>query len=179
MLNQVLSSIGDLLNAYLTGENHSDEKVVVLSNITEHDGSIAAQVRNKIIMTLVGIEEETGFKNRQPIRPGSSGNFNQNPPFLINCYVLIAAGFSGSNYKTGLSLLSSVMNFFHQNPVFTPQNAPGLNPAIARLSLEIHNQDSSEMSQMWLALGAKYMPSVLFKMRILPLNDTNQIVKDN
>jgi predicted signal transduction protein with EAL and GGDEF domain len=40
----------------------------------------------------------------------------------------LIANFSGSDYATGLRMLSRTITFFHQNPVFIPDPLPGLPP---------------------------------------------------
>jgi hypothetical protein len=52
-------------------------------------------------------------------------------------------------------------------PVYTPENTPGMNPALGTLAFKMVSLDYAQQSYLWGSLGAKYVPSVLYSLRLL------------
>jgi hypothetical protein len=165
MLNQSLTFLENRLNQQLMREKNINEKLLVLTNISNIDGDKDPRNANKIVMSLVNIEEDANIKNINTGIPTSTAA--QAEPFHLNCYILFSSQFEGNSYTTGLSYLSSILSFFKNNAIFSQQNAPELNPAFMRLSVELSNQSFETMHHLWQALGTKYRPSLLYKMRLL------------
>jgi hypothetical protein len=88
--------------------------------------------------------------------------------------VMFAANFSGSNYPEALKFLSSTVAFFQGRPLFNHQNTPELDRRIDKLTLEIENLSVSDLSNLWGMLSGKYLPSVLYRMRMVNI-DANQL----
>jgi hypothetical protein len=58
--------------------------------------------------------------------------------------------------------------------VFDHQNTPELDSRIDKLMLDIENLGISDLSNLWGILGGKYMPSVLYRMRMVAI-DSGQL----
>jgi hypothetical protein len=99
---------------------------------------------------------------------------SQSQPVHLNLLVMFAANFGGSNYPEALKFLSSTVSFFQSRPLFNHQNAPDLDRRIDKLTLEIENLSLSDLSNLWGILSGKYMPSVLYRMRLVSI-DASQI----
>jgi hypothetical protein len=65
-----------------------------------------------------------------------------------------------------------VIEFFQGKSVFDKFNTPGLSANIDRLIFEFVNQDIQEMNNMWSLIGAKYLPSVVYKVRMLTFSQS-------
>jgi hypothetical protein len=91
-------------------------------------------------------------------------------PLNINLYVLFSAYFSAGNYSEALRFLSFVMGYLQQKNVFNRSNTPQLDSHIVKLVFEIENLSMERMNNVWATIGAKYMPSVLYKMRMLTID---------
>jgi len=96
------------------------------------------------------------------------------PPLYIDLYVLFYANFAERNYAEGLDAISRTISFFQQNPRFTRDNLPGLDPAIDKLTFEFFNLDLQTQSRLMESMGAKYLPSVYYKVRMIPFH--NEVV---
>ena len=72
-------------------------------------------------------------------------------------------------YKKGLYWLSLAITFFQQHPFFSSDQVQMPN-GINKLSFELVNLDIDNMSRFWGALGARYQPSVIYKMRMLKIS---------
>jgi len=57
--------------------------------------------------------------------------------------------------------------------VFTPSNTPSLDPKIEKLSVEMVNLSTEKLNNLWATLGAKYIPSVLYKLRMLSFDSAD------
>ena len=80
---------------------------------------------------------------------------------------MFASCFSGKNYPEALKFISNTISFFQKNPVFDHQNTPELDEKIEKLTLAIENISLNDLSSLWGVLCGKYMPSVLYKVRML------------
>jgi hypothetical protein len=71
-----------------------------------------------------------------------------------------------------LRYLSHVITFFQAHPSFTPDIFPGLDPRIEKLAVEMLPYGPEQLNQMWAYIGAKYLPSVVYRVRMILLQDS-------
>ncbi|WP_020570431.1 DUF4255 domain-containing protein [Neolewinella persica] len=172
MIHKVLPIIVDELNAYLKqATSRTPEDWIVLSDIVDQTGSVAFSGKNKVVCMLTGIEQERSNFNKLPTGPAL-----RNLPIYLNIYLLFAAYFPGS-YEESLKFISLVISFFQGKQVFTPQNTPGLPPGADKITVEITNLDQQAQHRLWSAIGAKMMPSISMKLRMIPIT-TDQILTE-
>lgn len=163
MIYQALAAVAESLNEYLKNRYSHSDNMLVISGLITPEGKMAVSTPDKMLLTLVNIEQERLTQKQ----------FNAVPdrPVNLYLYVLFSAYFSEENYIEGLKCLSSTISFFQTNPVIQHFNAPALNSAIDKLCFEIVNLKTMELSQVWGMLGGKYMPSVMYKVRMVPVKD--------
>ena len=142
-----------------------------VSSILEQDGTLVPNINNKLVLFLVNIEKDTSA-GQQPNGAGLLGGARGvgYPPVHLNLYVMIAAHFPGRNYREALKFVSGAIAFFQGNPVFTHQNSPDLDRRIQRLVMDIENLSLQDLSHLWGVLSGKYLPSVLYKMRMVTVD---------
>jgi len=168
MINSAILHLTNYLNQYLKRTFDLNEDIVALSNIVEQDGTVATNVTNKLVVCLVNIE-----KDSTPVNLPKRGMMLSDkavmgyPPVHLNLYLMFAAHFSGNNYSEALKFLSHTISFFQRNPVFDHQNTPDLDRRIHQLALDIENLDTKDLSSLWSILSGKYLPSILYKVRML------------
>ncbi|HMB64171.1 MAG TPA: DUF4255 domain-containing protein [Eudoraea sp.] len=185
MIYTALAHIRDLVNQHFMNEFSAREKAV-LSNIVNADGSIPGELQDKIVFFLVSLEEEATLKNNLNRSSNSKADtFAKKPPAIhFRLQLLFCANFMGDNYDEGLAYLSSLIRFFQINRVVQVPNRSGKDPnntlsskqqatstAAQRLSFELCKLDYSELSHLWSAIGAKLMPSVLYKVGMVAFDD--------
>lgn len=147
------------------------EDVVVVSNLQEVGGAPVVLSVNKLVLFLSGIERDTLAH-----RAASGGDFTaqgmaQNaPPVYLNLLVMCAANFSGSHYPEALKFLSSAIIFFQTHAVFDHQNTPDMDARLDRLALNMENLSGQEMHSLWSIHGGRYLPSALFRVRMITLD---------
>jgi len=159
------------LNQYLKRAYNRSEEMVVLSNILEQDGTLASHIDNKVVVFLTNIEKEATASSMPRARVvGSPRSVVVHNPLHLNLYLMFAAYFSGSNYPEALKYISATMRFFQMNPVFDHQNTPDLDQRIEKLALDVENLDIQELSNLWGILSTRYLPSIMYKMRLVTID---------
>lgn len=180
MIDTALKFLTDEINAYLLLKNepvNAAAPEIVLTNVAAEDGNWAIPPKT-LGLSLINIEEERVFKEQQTAFRNPEGAIEHyNPNIKLNLYILItanfAAGDAGGNtnttgiYREGLKQLSYVIGFFQGKYVFTPDNSPTLPPQLKKLVIELYSNSFEQQYNFWSVIGAKYLPSVLYKVRML------------
>jgi hypothetical protein len=175
MIDTAISHIAKDVNQHLMRSFELNEDVVVVSNILEQDGTVATHVNNKIVVSLVNIEKETVALSRPRVTNASGMRDTvSNAPIHVNLYLMFASYFSGSNYQEGLKFISNTINYLQGKNVFDQNNTPGLDKNISKLVMDIHNLDMNDLSNLWSILSGKYLPSILYKVRMVAV-DTSAV----
>ena len=170
MIDLAINAMAAELNQYLRALMNTSEDLVEVSNLLGPDGAAAPNVANRIILFLTSIERDT-VTQRGPEHT-ARGLAGPGPLFL-NLYVMAAANFTGNNYPEALKFLSLVVGYFHGRPVLDHSNCPELDHAIDKLILDIENTPPQAMSNIWGVLGGRYLPSVLYRVRMVVIDSAN------
>lgn len=168
MIDSAIFSIVNELNSSLNVKFNLNENRVVASNLLNLDGSLSIKDENRIVVSLVNIEEE---KTATPNGFGVPITGN-NHPIYLNMYVLFYSLFNEKLYEESLKFISAIIGFFQSKKVFTPNNTSGLDQQIDKILVEINNISFHEQSNILSALGAKYAPCVLYKMRMVGIEES-------
>jgi hypothetical protein len=92
------------------------------------------------------------------------------PPLILNLYIQFAV--YNQHYDEALKQIGYVLGYFQTHPVLTTQNTPALNGSgVDKLTFEVVNYTHQDLSNLWSQLGAKYLPSVVYKMRMIIVDD--------
>lgn len=178
MLYDSFCVVKDNLNTYLRQKYQLDEDIVVISNLVDLDGSIAINASNKIVISLVNLEKESTLIKGKSYKQQTNELFSvQNPPLFLNIYFVISANFSNTNYEEALKFLSSVLMYFQKTPVFNHNNMSNFPETIEKLIFEIVDMDFQELSHLWGIVTGKYIPSIVYKMRMVTV-DSGDIVSE-
>jgi len=170
ILSKALNLITAEVNAVEKAIDGSD--LVQLGNIAKWESNSGlSSSQDKVIMTIVNIEEEKTLKNTPPyIRKGDSIE-KRNPTLFLNLYILCSC--PADEYPNAVAYTSQVVGFFQTKYVFTPDNissGSGSFPKeIEKIILELVTLSFEQLNHLWGILGGKYMPSVLYKMRLIPI----------
>jgi len=166
-----ITHIAEQLNQYLRNSFDLNEDIVIVSNLIENDGSVVAQSNNKIVVFLANMEKDTMPQRQTQYLSSSNDRLAVSiKPLYLNLSVVIAANFTGANYQESLKFISQVVTFFQQQPVFDHHNSPDLDPRIQKLILDIENVPRHDLSSMWGMFGAKYLPSIIYRVRMATLD---------
>jgi hypothetical protein len=157
------------LNAWLFSRTGGALGAATLTRIVNENGRYAIP-DDQLGVTLVNLEEERTLRSQLPHTAYVAGRqVMREPELKLNLYLLFAANFR--NYEQGLKQLSAVLEFFQGHPVFTRERNPGLDPRIEKLALDLIGLTLEQLNQLWAFVGAKHLPSVLYRVRMLALQD--------
>lgn len=171
LIDSTLHLISSRLNEHLRLRGELAEDAVALSNLVELDGAVAPHIENRLVLFIVNLAREESF-SPQHRRMGSSSGEGQPtgyPELQLNLHLMVAAHFPG-NYREALKFISAAISFFQGNPVFTRAGSPGLDPSLDKVVLEIQNLNVQDLSNLWGILGGKYLPSILYRVRMIPVD---------
>ncbi len=163
MIDAALIYIGQVVDQYLINHLGLDVSAVVLNNLVDADGSSPAKNQNKIVITLINLEHETAKQFYGGQRRDNGQIDKINPDIYFNLDILISANFD--SYDEALKFLTATVYFFQANNSFNRKNSPGLPAGISSLNFEIENSPYAKTHNLWSALGAKYQPSIIYKIR--------------
>lgn len=148
---------------------------MVVSNLLELGGAPVVLAAGKLVLFLSGVERDTlAHRSTAALSASSSSRIQNAAPVYLNLLVMCAANFSGSHYPEALKFLAGAIAFFQGNGVFDHQNTPGMDPRLERLALNMENLSSQEMHSLWSIHGGRYLPSALFRVRLITL-DSNMV----
>jgi hypothetical protein len=176
MIRAAFELLVSALNQYVRVNNQGDPVKAgnisfMESDATAGGGSVDA---NKVVVSLVNIEEEAALKNGANLRTVGASTFDENRPVFLNLFLLFSAHFN--DYPTGLDALTQVIEFFQANKVFSFRHTPperGLpdDPRVQELQihLDLHTLTFQEINDLWGSLGGKQVPFVMYKARLLPV----------
>jgi hypothetical protein len=183
MIYTSLSLLNGLLNGFIVQKDPLNllgavANPVILTNIVDQENKLLKKGGDFIFMSLVNIEEETVGKSQLPYIKTADDKLNvANPDIKLNLYIQFAA-FSDDTqsipgaYERSLQLLDQVVFFFQYKNVFTStQYAELLNANIDKLIMEPISLTFEQLNHLWATLGAKYLPSIIYKCRMLTFRE--------
>jgi hypothetical protein len=170
MLDIAIAFLADEFNAFLQRRTGSLAVGRMLPGPLVDDTGKLAITKGTVGLALINIEEERATRAQLPERVLLHGReMTLAPELRLNLTLLAAADMS--DYDTTLKALSQVLTFFQSHPVFTVDDYPGLDPRIGQLSVDMLSVGHETLNQIWAALGAKYLPSVIYRVRLVALQD--------
>lgn len=177
-ITPVLKYIAEELNSnYDNPVTPAAEKFVQLGNISQLESTASAanaDLRTKVILTVVNIDEEKTLKNSPFYVRQGEAVVKRNPTVFLNLYVLVSC--ADEDYETALTQISRVIGFFQQKYVFTADNAnpnvPFPEEHVEKIILDLFSLNFEQINHLWGILGGKYIPSVLYKLRLIPFQQS-------
>ncbi len=183
MIYKAIHLIQSQLKEYIQPGAGPDE--VVLGNIAFNEAPDQNNIKDKVVLSLVNVEEEGTLKNgRNYIRTDDRAQYSERPVYL-NLYLLITAHYAQA-YNTALIRLGSVIEFFQNRKFFDVRSAAplpdGLDPsdpedASMYLTMELYTLTFEQINHLWGSLGGKQMPFVMYKVRLVKVHD-NRIYQE-
>ncbi|MEH1945263.1 MAG: DUF4255 domain-containing protein [Nostoc sp.] len=177
MIEYVLSFLKEQLNGYIRVKTGSQGFEVVF--VQERNQKEVSFQNDAITALLVNVEEDYTFRSGAAYEriPNHGINPPKNPNIYLNLYVLFAANFT--DYRQSLQFLSLIIKFCQSHRLFNHHNSPTLNSEIEKLTLELVNLSFTEQREVWAGLGMSYMPSAIYKVRMIVFTDVDTVEVDS
>lgn len=170
MIDAALSFLVDEVNAHLLKRTGSELGAVSLGPVGDDNGRWTVPV-DTTRLALFQIDEERTLRSQVPERTLVGGReVVLPPPLKLNLVLLFAGRFQ--QYETALRTLSHILSFFQARPLFTPADSPGMPADVEHLAMDLLSWGPEQLSQMWTAIGTKQLPSVLYRLRLVALQDS-------
>jgi hypothetical protein len=171
MIDTAIKFLKDELNTYFLTQTGSDS-VVEMGKLVDEAGKYPQEIQNKICTSIINIEEERIFKSQIPEHIYANGqHIVLEPELKINLHVIFAANFDFKLYDQSLRYLSYVLTYFQSHPSFTSEVYPALDSRIEKLTVELQSLNYEQLNQIWAFIGGKQLPSVVYKIRLVSLQD--------
>jgi hypothetical protein len=179
MIYEALEIIVDEINELLAPGDPSPP--LLLGNIAKvNDGDeFSAELANKIVLSIVNIEEDKVARNPLNYIKQNNKILYKNPPIHINLTLLFSATL---NYDLAITYLEQILLFFQDKYVFTRENTKAIFeelPELDKLIFELLSLNLEQVNQLWTTLGGHYMPSVVYRLRMIKIdNNTIQSIAE-
>ncbi|XZF12944.1 DUF4255 domain-containing protein [Chitinophagaceae bacterium MMS25-I14] len=173
MINESLNFLTDEVNKYLSLKlSATTDPRLVLGNVSrafDTDTSGTDSLLNKAILSLVNVEEDRISRSQENFVRTDAGITYKSPPVYLNLYVLFSVNLK--DYSEALKWLGYIIQFFQYQNVFTPLTNPSLDPRIQKLVVDMFTLNFEQVNNLWSTLGGKYLPSALFKVRQITIDE--------
>jgi hypothetical protein len=173
MINESLQFISDELNKYLVLKMGpaTEPPRLVLGNVSRlfDAEAAAAGLTNKAIMSLINVEEDRVAKQQENFVRTDVSTRYKSPQLYLNLYILFSV--NRTLYTDSLQHLNYILQFFQFQHVFTPITHPDLDPRIPKLCVDLCTLNFEQVNHLWSTLGGKYLPSALYKVRQLTIDE--------
>lgn len=174
MIDQVLDFLRAQLDEYLRLklDPANSNPFVQLANIAWHDTESAAgttEDKSSAFITLINIEEDRISKSQENFVRRDNVITYKNPKIYLNLYLLFSVNLN--SYTESLKRLSFILQFFQYRNVFTSLNSPALPANVDELILDLYTISFQDLNNLWGILGAKYLPSVMYKLRLITISE--------
>jgi Pvc16 N-terminal domain len=149
------------------------QDIVVLDNIAmaEELGGTRNSLNERIVMSLINIQEETTLKNSPHYRIENGRTVYQNPPVNLNLFVLFSV-LHTDQYDTALKRLARIIEFFQWKKEFSFATTPGPTGVSreVRILPDLYTLNFDQLNHLWGSLGGKQVPFVMYRTRLVSLD---------
>ena len=169
MIDLTMAQVVDEMNAYLNlRAPGQDPERVLVGSLFDPVGVSNASLKDHIVVQIVNIEENSVYRSMETHRTRSDGMHERvRPAVRINLYILFVANMA--KYVEALKAISLVIAFFQNRFAFA---ITGNGNGPSKVIFELYSMTFEQQNHLWASLGAKYMPSVIYKAAILEISDT-------
>jgi len=169
MIDLALDFLARELNGFLGARFPSQEEHAVVCGLGGTDGGAQARIDNRLVLSLVNLEREA-LAGRSGTVARGDGYAARSPALHLNLYVLLSASYP-QNYPQALKLLGTALAYFQARPLFDAHSGQDFPRKLERLQVELVNLSIQELNNLWAIMGAKYLPSALYKLRMLTIQE--------
>lgn len=176
VIHQTLQFLKSKIDTY----NSNINPIVEILNIaTLNDGDEFLDSTTPIILSIINLEEDTIAKIPNVYLPNTTQARSvekfKNPAQNLVVSLLFSAyskDQTTTRYQDGIVKLEHVIRCFQEQKVFYIDGTTEVDPSTEnhiKIILDMESLKINELNQLWAMLGNKYMPSLLYKMRMITI----------
>lgn len=170
MISQALTVVRDALRQFIRLKLQVEmiEEKVVLTSIIDQAGQ-STMPNNALGLALYRIVEDRVSETEH--RPTlAASEFEQiRPPVIVSLEFVIAANFT--DYSESLKYISAALAFFQSQNYFDQTSNPDMPADMTPFSVSLYTQNVSEHNHTWSLFGGRYMPSVMYRLRSIDIQE--------
>lgn len=178
VINNVLAALIDKIDLYTP--THVKVQLNNIATLREHDTPVEAA--SAIILSIVNIEEDKTLKNQSLYKKYEEGSttidrFHKPAQNLVFSLLFSSYDKDNTKYIDGLMRLEEVIRYLQDENVFyyypdgsfvtTPPSTDEEKEEAIKIILDMTSLKTEQVNQLWSYLGSRYMPSVLYSMRMI------------
>jgi hypothetical protein len=169
VINVLIAHVVTELNAYVKLRSGVADRVVAGTLMTV-EAKANPQLNDKVAAVVVNVEEDRVYKSVETItkKPDGTGQVGR-PEIRLKLYLLFAANLNV--YNEALKALGYVVTFFQHRDIFEYASIAALSGVTGRMVFELHSLTFEQQNHLWGAMGAKYLPSVLYKVGVVTIRE--------
>lgn len=169
MVHQSLQFTKKLLSQFIRNKMGLNDEHVILNYMVEQSGSMPKSNLNKVVISLINIEKETNrpfHVRQQKLTDGSFSDFNPAERYTLD--LLISSNFD--DYNETLKFFDIVLLFFQINSCIDISVSSPMPEGLTKLEFEFEKLSFHQMQGLWTAMGAKYQPSIVYKLKFVTID---------
>ena len=169
MIDVALQFLLTELNTYMVARTGASFGSAEMGRLVDDLGKTSIK-EDHLGAWVLNIEEERTLKSQLPSTTFLNGmHVTQEPELKVNLHVMIAASFR--QYDQALRQISHVLTFFQSHRIFEREGYPALDARIDKMVVELESLGYEQLNQIWAFVGGKQLPSVVYRVRLLVLQD--------
>ncbi len=169
MIEKALQFTQSTLNQYIVNKLGLDDTKVVINSLVDSNGIVPTKNENKVVLSLINVERETAKPFYIRHKKQTDGNYSHFQTVeRYNLYLLCTSNFD--DYRETLKFLDELILFFQVHASIDSSSFSNIPSGLDKLEFEIEKINYLQIHSLWNALGAKYQPSVIYKMRLVTMN---------
>ncbi len=178
MLAQSVALVKDELDRFFRQVFDLNESTVSINTLAKPDGSPLLENQNKLVITLINICQETNKQFYGSVKRVNNQATAVRPAQMFNIDLLFTSQFD--DYLEALKFINATMTFFQANPTLRKPAGSDPDNLESHLEFEVYNIDLRETYSLWNSMGAKYAPSIVYKMKyvIVDGQKTIEVLQD-
>lgn len=170
MIGKVTEYIVKELNTYFGLLSSSTDNYVVADSLFNSAGEYNSDTKNKLLLSLANIERDKTYHSIDIYKKTENGNSQIIRPVIkVNLYFLFIA--NSNDYQESLKAISRVIAFFQHRNSFEIEADVATSNKKSRLIFELFSLSFEQQNHVWGMFGGKYIPSVMYKVGILDIQD--------
>lgn len=192
-LAKILDKLSKKITSEIAASNNGVTVSIELTNIaTLNDGDEFLQEKSSMILSVVNIEEDKTLKNQTLYKEyagigNSIEKYKKPAQHLIFSLLFTSYSKNQNKYAEGLDKLEYIIKclqnnnvFYYDTTHFFEQTEVSENQAksMNKIILDLVSLKSDQLNQMWSYLGSRYMPSVVYNMRMIRVQNENNLPTD-
>jgi hypothetical protein len=169
MINDILLSVRNRIESALQATQSRDEEWIRLTNLSGLDGGVRPETAGSVVMAVAALQHDTSLGGYQPPRSGAGDTYMlSSAPQFLDVHVLFASCFVDAAYATGLAILSRIVEYLQEYPVFDSASSPDIGSRMGNLAIEYMSLDIGQASHLATYMGLKGQPFLVYRLRRLP-----------